>query len=53
MTFNLNGGDDKVIGGSDGHGMTYNGGPGNDTITPGGQSQHAVNGDDGDDRSLP
>ena len=33
-TINLAGGDDKVLGGSNSHGMAFNGGPGDDTLNP-------------------
>jgi hypothetical protein len=49
-TINLNAGDDFFSGGGDGHGMTINGGAGNDRIVPSGNAIHTVNGDAGDDR---
>lgn len=49
-TIDLNTGDDFFSGGADGHGMTINGGAGNDRIVPSGSAIHTVNGDAGDDR---
>jgi Putative metal-binding motif/RTX calcium-binding nonapeptide repeat (4 copies) len=48
-TINLNGGDDFVGGGGDGHGLTVSGGAGNDTIVPSGNAIHTLNGNAGND----
>jgi len=49
---NLNGGADKVLGGADGYGMTFNGGGGDDTVSVGSTAVNAVNGGDGDDSIM-
>ena len=49
LTFNLNDGDDYITGGENGHGMTFNGGNGNDTIFVCCNAINAVNGDAGND----
>ena len=49
MTVNLNGGADKVIGGSDGHGMTFDGGPGTDHAVRLERRQNTLRGGDGND----
>ena len=49
---NLNGGADKVLGGADGYGMTFNGGAGDDTVSVGSTAVNAVNGGDGNDSIM-
>jgi len=51
-TIDLAGGDDKVLGGSDGHGMNFNGGPGNDTLNPSSSAINTVNGGPGADSIM-
>lgn len=50
VAINLDAGDDFFSGGADGHGMTINGGPGNDRIVPSGNAIHEVAGEGGNDR---
>jgi len=49
VTVNLNGGADKVIGGSDGHGMTFDGGAGDDQLYVSSAAQNTLRGGDGAD----
>lgn len=51
-TINLAGGDDRVLGGSDSHGMTFNGGAGSDTLNVGSTAINRVNGGDGNDSIM-
>lgn len=52
VLFNLNGGNDRVSGGADGHAMTFNGGAGEDQISVAGNSLNGIDGGEGNDRIL-
>jgi Ca2+-binding RTX toxin-like protein len=49
VTFNLGGGDDRVLGGADAHPMAFNGGAGEDFIGVAGSATNAVDGGEGND----